>query len=144
MGQVLAQHPRPTRGPREWPGGSSRRVFSCRSSRNPSARASPESVTYVPRITCYPCDRNRFKKCRRCAPDHTKCRWANARPEPVLRYFSNATALDSVANSSDTTSRHGRCGAVYEEPPELCVLRRWWMSHVIPTYGRLSFSLLSM
>jgi hypothetical protein len=40
--------------------------------------------------------------------DYTKCFFANARPEPVFRYFSNATALVSFVNSTATTKSHGR------------------------------------
>jgi hypothetical protein len=61
-----------------------------------------------------------------------KCRFAKARPEPVFRYFSKATALASVANSSATMSRHGRIAAVCCEPPELWTARRRLTSDVIP------------
>lgn len=50
---------------------------------------------------------------------YTKCRFASARPEPVFKYFSNVTALDSLANSDIPIRRHGRCAAVCREPPEL-------------------------
>jgi hypothetical protein len=37
-----------------------------------------------------------------------KCRFANTRPEPDFKYFSNCTAALSVGNSIETTSDHGR------------------------------------
>jgi hypothetical protein len=37
-----------------------------------------------------------------------KCRFANARPDPDLRYLSKRTASCSVGNSIDTTKDHGR------------------------------------
>jgi ubiquinone biosynthesis protein COQ9 len=37
-----------------------------------------------------------------------KWRFANARPEPDFRYFSNRTASPSVGNSSETTMAQGR------------------------------------
>jgi hypothetical protein len=40
----------------------------------------------------------------------TKWRFATARREPVLRYFSKAIALDSVANSNDTIADSARVG----------------------------------
>ena len=51
---------------------------------------------------------------------HVKCFFANARPEPDFKYFSNAIALDSLLNSSDTTRFHGRSSRVYVELPALC------------------------
>ena len=50
---------------------------------------------------------------------HTKWRFAKARPEPLFRYFSNATALEWLANSNETINRQGRCRAVCRDPPEL-------------------------
>jgi hypothetical protein len=42
----------------------------------------------------------------------TKCRLAKARPDPVFRYRSNATALFTFVNSMAATSCHGRLGTV--------------------------------
>jgi hypothetical protein len=53
------------------------------------------------------------------ARTQTKWRFANARPEPVFRYVSNATALDWFANSTETINRQGRLRAVCCDPPEL-------------------------
>jgi hypothetical protein len=39
---------------------------------------------------------------------YTKCRFENARPEPVLRYCSNAAALSTLTNVVNATSDHGR------------------------------------
>jgi hypothetical protein len=37
-----------------------------------------------------------------------KCRFANARPDPDLRYLSKRAARDPSGDSSDTTTDHGR------------------------------------
>lgn len=44
---------------------------------------------------------------RRAIRNQLKCRLANARPEPDLRYRSKATAGVSLANSIVTTARQG-------------------------------------
>ena len=64
---------------------------------------SPESVTYVSGIS-----------------PTSKCRFANSRPEPLLRYFSNRRAMPSSANSNTTDSCHGRSRAVWTFWPALC------------------------
>lgn len=64
---------------------------------------------------------------------YTKCRFANARPDPVLRYRSNATAPRSSRNSIEATSSHGRSLAVCVEPPELWTFNRDPTSLVNPT-----------
>jgi integrase len=40
---------------------------------------------------------------------HAKCFLAKARPDPVLRYFSNRAAVGASANWIETRTRHGRC-----------------------------------
>ncbi len=67
------------------------------------------------------------------AAAYTKCRFANARPEPVFKYFSKAIALASVAKSRETTSAHGRSVDVCRDPPALCVASRDPTSLVSPT-----------
>jgi hypothetical protein len=42
----------------------------------------------------------------------SKCRLANARPEPVFKYRSNLIAACSVMNSIVTATSHGLKGAV--------------------------------
>jgi hypothetical protein len=63
---------------------------------------------------------------------YAKCFFANARPEPLLRYFSKATALAPVLNCIETTSCHGRSMRVCCEPPELCVASLFSISPVRP------------
>jgi hypothetical protein len=46
-----------------------------------------------------------------------KWRFANARPEPDLRYFSKCAATRSSGNSNDTTIDQGRCCSVYPTRP---------------------------
>ena len=65
-----------------------------------------------------------------------KCRRANARPEPDLRYSSNALAASGDAKSIATSSRQGRPVAVWRESPRLCAARRAPMSLVRPVYHR--------
>jgi hypothetical protein len=67
-----------------------------------------------------------------CNCGYTKCRFANARPEPVFRYFSKAIALVSLVNSITATKRHGRSVAVCRDPPVLCVSKRLATSEVSP------------
>ncbi len=62
-----------------------------------------------------------------------KCRFANARPEPVFRYRSNRPAVLASANSSTTTTDHGRCWTVTPDGPELCQASRRVTSLVRPT-----------
>jgi hypothetical protein len=62
-----------------------------------------------------------------------KCRFANARPEADLRYFSNRAASRSVGNSIETTSDHGRCRTVWPQGPSSCHSRRSRTLLVIPT-----------
>ena len=66
----------------------------------------------------------------------TRNAFANARPDPDLRYRSNRRAASEFGNWKLTTNRQGRYGAVYSDPPELCVASRCCTSQVIPTYGR--------
>jgi hypothetical protein len=49
-----------------------------------------------------------------------RCRLAKAQPEPDLRYRSKATARLSSANSTMTSTCHGRPFAVWMQRPALC------------------------
>ena len=58
---------------------------------------------------CLECDcRSSSRGNRRAAAAYVKCFFANARPDPDFRYFSKAIAVDSLSNSRDTRSCHGR------------------------------------
>jgi hypothetical protein len=66
------------------------------------------------------------------SPGSWKCRVANARPEPDLRYFSKRAAAFSVRNSIETRSDHGRYRTVWPQGPSLCHTRRPATSLVRP------------
>lgn len=63
----------------------------------------------------------------------SKCRLANARPEPDFRNRSNAHACASSGNSMRTWSCHGRYLRVCAHTPALCAARRVVTSDVEPT-----------
>lgn len=69
-----------------------------------------------------------------CPKFHQKCLFANAWPEPDFRYFSNDSALRSLTNRKATTICQGAYLTVYGEWPELCSLKRFCKSVVIPIY----------
>ena len=73
------------------------------------------SGTHVSGMKCYRCLRNRLRR---------SVMSRNARPEPVLRYCSNAAALSAFANVVNATSVQGRRCAVCFEPPLLCTAKR--------------------
>ena len=53
--------------------------------------------------------------------NHSKWRFANARPDPVFRYRSKRVAVRSSSNCSATTSCHGLNGAVELDEPRINV-----------------------
>jgi DNA invertase Pin-like site-specific DNA recombinase len=63
---------------------------------------------------------------------HRQCRFANATPDPALRYRSNARALRSSAKSIVTSSCQGPPPAVCAQRPALCAARRRTASAVTP------------
>ncbi len=67
------------------------------------------------------------------APPSPKCRAANARPDPLFRYFSKRIACCSAGNSITTTKAHGRRATVCPQGPWLCHSRRRSGSLVMPT-----------
>ena len=77
--------------------------------------ASSGRVPMSPEMKCYRCLRNRLRR---------SVMSRNARPEPVLRYCSNAAALSAFANVVNATSVQGRRCAVCFEPPLLCTAKR--------------------
>lgn len=63
---------------------------------------------------------------------YRKCRFENAQPDPDFRYFSNAIARGSSANSMVTTTRQGAPDAVCGERRSLCARSRSWTLDVSP------------
>jgi hypothetical protein len=77
-------------------------------------------------------------------PSYQKCRFANAQPEPVLRYASNATAFSSSSNLIAAHSLQGRYLDVCGDWPPLWAVMRTSTSDVRPMYRCLAWLTLSI